>query len=431
MFLNKCRRLSAKNFFGFSRGHQELSREQLAVLADIIGTDLSGSGSIVADYEKQLGSLIGDGEAKSFLAGRMAFYVLLKALNIGPGDEVILPAFTCAVMPNAVWRAGATPVFADIDPATFGSAPGDIEKKITGHTRMIVAQHSFGVPCRIEEIVKIARERSVFLLEDSALALDSSRDGIKVGNWGDAAFFSTDHTKPLNTIVGGFLYTRNRELFAKIREIAENIPSLGHEHQGRLYEQFLFERRYYSPQKYGRSIMVSKWRSLARRLSRQGSVFLESDYCRNVPSGHDYPYPARMPAFLAQLGLYELEAWPKERVKRKEILKEYIQMADDLGLREFIPGGYLDKRNDIVPLRFAFSTPRAEQMKKAIGRFLDTDQFWFQSTVICCPQGPESLGYIPGSCPNAEQASRSIINWPCVLSDHSKEIFLTLLKGVL
>ena len=188
------------NYFGFVQGHQELSPEQVKSVADILENDQDEN--IIRQYEQRFAALIGQGYGKSFLTGRMAFYTLLKVLNIGPGDEVILPAFTCAVMPNAIWRRGATPIFADIDLATFGSDPDEIKKKITVRIRMIVAQHSFGIPCRIEEIVKTAKERSIFLMEDSALTVDSSREGIKVGNWGDAAILD----RPYQT----FEYTGRR-----------------------------------------------------------------------------------------------------------------------------------------------------------------------------------------------------------------------------
>ncbi len=419
------RRLGAPEYFGFVSGHEWVSQKQAATMEGILAKDQDGD--VVRQYERKFSALIGDGYGQSFLAGRMAFYSLLKALNISHGDEVILTAFTCSVMPNAVWRSGATPIFVDIDPDTFGPDPEDINRKITKNTKMIVAQHSFGIPCRIDEIIKIAQERSIFVLEDSALALDSSRDGIKTGNWGDAAFFSTDHTKPLNTMVGGFFYTRNRSLFEQVQAITKDMPSLDRAHQQRIYDQFLFERKYFSPQKFGRSVIASKLRSLKKK----GGVFLELDYFRKPPSEYNYPYPARMPAFLAQLGLFELERWDGEKKLRQGVLKEYIQFADTAGLSRFLPASYLDKRNEIVPLRFAICVPRAEEMKKALRNFLDTQQIWFQSTVICCPEGPESLGYVPGSCPVAETTSKSVINWPCVLTDRSKGVFLTRLKNIL
>jgi dTDP-4-amino-4,6-dideoxygalactose transaminase len=128
---------------------------------------------VVREYENQLAALIGPGRGVSFAAGRMAFYAVLKALGVGSNDEVILPGFTCSVMPNAVWRTGARPVFADIEAETFGSCASGIAAKITSRTKAVVAQHSFGIPCNIPEIVELCRKRGLALIEDCAITLDS------------------------------------------------------------------------------------------------------------------------------------------------------------------------------------------------------------------------------------------------------------------
>jgi len=177
----------------------------------------------------------------------MAFYTYMDVLNIGPGDEVILTGFTCAVMPNAVLKRGATPVFTDVDPVTFGSSAAAIAGAITPKTRLIVAQHSFGIPCDIPSIVQVAQARGISVLEDCALTLGSTIDGTAVGNWGDAAIFSTDHSKPLNTVPGGILYTRSSEVHQKVAQIAATAEELSAEHQFGLYQQMLFERRFFGP----------------------------------------------------------------------------------------------------------------------------------------------------------------------------------------
>ena len=148
----------------------------------------------------------------------MGFFALMQIRGIGKGDEVILQGHTCSVMPNAVWRTGATPIYADIDSNTFGSSAIEIDKVITPQTKMIVAQHSFGIPCDIEPIVDLARSKGIFLLEDCAITLGSKLKGIQVGNFGDAALFSIDHSKPLNAFTGGLIYTRKNELYEKLKD---------------------------------------------------------------------------------------------------------------------------------------------------------------------------------------------------------------------
>jgi len=170
---------------------------------------------IVRAFESSFAAIVGSGEAVSYGSGRMAFYSLMKVLGIGEGDEVILPGFTCSVMVNAILRVGATPIFSDIEEDTFGSEPKSIERSLTARTRMIVAQHTFGYPCDIEAILQIANQSGVFLVEDCATSLGTTVGGRTVGDFAHAAIFSTDHTKPINTLIGGMLYTQDQGLAGK------------------------------------------------------------------------------------------------------------------------------------------------------------------------------------------------------------------------
>lgn len=124
---------------GFVQGHSHLTEQQVLQIKQVLNSN--NSDHIVRQYEQRMAALIGSGYGISYAAGRMAFFTILKILNIGLGDKVILPGFTCSVMPNAVWRTGATPVFADIDLETFGSDARGIEKRITSRTKLVVAQH--------------------------------------------------------------------------------------------------------------------------------------------------------------------------------------------------------------------------------------------------------------------------------------------------
>ena len=149
-------------------------------------------------------------------------------------------------MANAIIRAGASPVYADIDPETFGSSAKAIKKVLTSQTKMIVAQHSFGIPCDIQPIVELAQAKNIFLLEDCALTLGSKLNNVVCGNFGNAALFSTDHSKPLNTLTGGLIYTQKKSLYKKLKAVQKNVPPLAKSKQHALWKQLLFERlKYY------------------------------------------------------------------------------------------------------------------------------------------------------------------------------------------
>ena len=243
--------------FGFVQGHFYIPEARLKQIQKHVVRE---NEEAIKQFETNFSKIIGNGHSISFAAGRMGFYALLMHFNIGKEDEIILPGATCSVMVNAVLRAGATPVFADIDPVTFGSSAMYIESVITPHTRMIVAQHSFGIPCEIQPIVELAKKRGIFLVEDCALTVGSSINGIVCGNFGDAAIFSTDHSKPINTITGGLVYTKDRELYQGLKKIQEQSGSFSDEKKWALWERFLFERQYYKPERDGRVKIIKKLR---------------------------------------------------------------------------------------------------------------------------------------------------------------------------
>ena len=402
--------------FGFIQSHVHFDDEKLNHIRTVLESgDDTLKQQVVFEYEKKFALLVGDGYATSFASARMAFYTLMKALDIGKDDEVILPAFTCAVMPNAVMRTGARPVYAEIDKYTFGSSASAIEKAITARTKMIVAQHSFGIPCDIDKIASLAKNKGIFLVEDCAISLDSSFMGIPVGNWGNAAIFSTDHGKPLNTMIGGILYLRDSEMHYKVSRLARNNPPLALKHQQQLYKRLLYERKYFVPNRYPRAKLYDQLRSFfARLIGRPHTIYLESDYSRPRPDDQRYPYPAAMPAFLARLGIYEIERWSEEKANRKKMLTYYLESLEQSVYKTSIPAVYKDSQRAITPLRFVF-TPRDPEgrLLQRLSRHFDIDWMWFRLPVICAVDGLESLDYYYGSCPASEKICSDIINLPC------------------
>ncbi len=409
--------LRAPEYFGFFAGHYELSPEEMDEVRDVFGK--GEAPALVADYERNFASAVGSGEAVSFAAARMAFYTAMKLRGIGPGDEVLLTGFTCSVMANAVWRIGATPVYADIEPSTLGSDPEAIEKSLTPRTRMVVAQHSFGIPCAIGAIAALCRQRGVFLLEDSAISLGSSYQGTNVGEWGDATIFSTDHSKPINTLTGGLLSTRDPALAAKAREFAAGLPALDPAHQQRLWRRLQIERRWFHPRHYALGRLLTKLRAAPAKLRKKFGasaeyVLLEGDFKPRIPV-RGYPYPARLPAFLARVGLAELRKWPAERERRCRLLQKYLEISEQAGLSRHLPAAYSDEEREIVPLRFVYTHPRADEIVRRMSRCVDVEWIWFREPIVCAPDGPASFQYASGCCPRAELAGRFMINWPCVV----------------
>jgi len=154
-------------------------------------------------------------------SGSDALLLALMALDVRPGDEVLVPSFTFFATASAVWRLGAKPVFVDIEPVTFNIDPSQIESKITPRTKAIVAQHTYGYPAAMDAIVDIANRKGLPLVEDCCLALGSKFDGRLCGTFGLAAYFSSQWNKPYTTGLGGMAVTSDADLAGRIRALVD------------------------------------------------------------------------------------------------------------------------------------------------------------------------------------------------------------------
>ena len=405
-------------FFGFYQGHAMLTPIELEAVHALVGAD--NHLETEREFERAFAKAAGGGEAVSFAAGRMAFYALLRALGIGKDDEVLLTGFTCAVMANAVWRVDATARYADIAEDTLGTSVADVARKLGQHTRAIVVQHTFGLPCDIAALAELARSRGIPLIEDCALTLGSTLDGQPVGSWGDAAIFSTDHSKPLNTMIGGLLVTRNPALAEKVRMMQAEAPALDAAHRQRLWRRLVLERAEFTPSRYGRGRVIAKLSNAPRKLRQrfggpEDAVFLEADFKPRLKTD-TYPYPARLPVFLAQLGLFELARWPAVAEHRRSVLERLLQAAPP-GVRNGLPAAYADSRREINPLRLAYAHASAMEIERRMRATVDVDDVWFREPIVCATLGPASFGYQPGECPVAERVGRNIVNWPCAVPE--------------
>ncbi len=147
--------------------------------------------------------------------GTQTLEIILRALGIGYGDEVIIPPYTFNATASAVIFQGATPVFADIEEDTFNIDPGKIESVITSRTKAIIPVHVGGRACDMDRIMKIAEEHDLYVIEDSAHAHGSEWKGRRVGAIGDAGSFSFQCSKNLTSGEGGFITTNDTAIFEK------------------------------------------------------------------------------------------------------------------------------------------------------------------------------------------------------------------------
>jgi dTDP-4-amino-4,6-dideoxygalactose transaminase len=150
-----------------------------------------------------------------------ALELALMALDIGPGDEVIVPSFTFVSTANAVLRQGATPVFAEIRGDTFNLDPNDVRQRVTARTRAIIPVHYAGVACEMDDLAALADARGLLLVEDAAQALDATFRGRPLGTLGDAGGFSFHETKNVTCGEGGALVTRRDDVARRAERMRE------------------------------------------------------------------------------------------------------------------------------------------------------------------------------------------------------------------
>ena len=166
-------------------------------------------------FEKKFAEYVGVKYAIATSSCTGALHISLNALGIGPGDEVIVPEVTWVASANAVRFVGATPVFADIDKKTWNISPDSIKKLINTNTKAIIPVHLYGNPCDMEEIMKIAKDNNLYVVEDAAPSIGAEYKGKKTGSFGDFAAFSFQGAKLAVTGEGGMICTNDDELYKK------------------------------------------------------------------------------------------------------------------------------------------------------------------------------------------------------------------------
>ena len=151
-----------------------------------------------------------------------ALHLAMRALNIGSGDEVIVPVLTFAATANAALFVGAKPIFADIDEKAFNISPREIEQKITEKTKAVIVVHYGGQPCDMKEIMEIAEDHNIEVVEDCAHALGALYRGKNAGTFGAVGCFSFYPTKIITTIEGGMATTEDEQTANKMRVLRDH-----------------------------------------------------------------------------------------------------------------------------------------------------------------------------------------------------------------
>ena len=186
--------------------------EEINAVIEVLKSGMLAHGKEVEAFEREFAGYLGAKHGIAVTNGTAALDVALKALKIGPGDEVITSPFTFIASANSILFQGAKPVFADIDPKTFNLDPNEVLERINEKTKAIIVVHLYGQPADMKAFSEIAEDHKLYLVEDCAQAHGAEFDGRKVGTFGDIAAFSFYPTKNMTTGEGGMVVTNDDEL---------------------------------------------------------------------------------------------------------------------------------------------------------------------------------------------------------------------------
>jgi perosamine synthetase len=334
-------------------------REQ-ELVAEVLGSGRLSLGPTGPRFEQMLAERVGARFAAAVSSGTGGLHLLVKSAGIGPGDEVITTPFSFAASANCFLYEGATPVFADIDAATWNIDPEALKTAITPKTRAIVAVDIFGYPCELDPIRKIADEHGLALIDDACEALGAEYKGKPVGGHGVPAVFAFYPNKQMTTGEGGIVVTDSEQ----------------------------------------------EWR-LIKSLSNQGRGD-DGPWLEHVRLGYNY----RLDDLSAALGIGQLEKLDLILELRAQVAGRYRTLLEGLG------GVELPAADDAEHRRswFVFVVKLAPEIdRERVIEFLTREKVSSSRYLPCIHLQPymrERFGFAEGLCPRAEDLSRRTVALP-------------------
>lgn len=196
-----------------------LTEDDIAAVADTLRSVFLTTGPRAATFEQAFAAHLGVEHAVSLSSCTSALFLCLKALNIGPGDEVITTPMTFIATANAILHCGATPVFVDVEPDTGNLDVAQVERAITARTRAVIPVHLYGLMADVRTLAELCQRRHLLLIEDAAHATEAVRDGLRPGQASQAACFSFYATKNLTCGEGGAVATNDPALAETIKRL--------------------------------------------------------------------------------------------------------------------------------------------------------------------------------------------------------------------
>lgn len=360
-------------------------------------------GPVISQYEDAFTRQLGVAHGYSFSSGRLALYGLLGAMGIGKDDEVLLQVPTHIVVPNAIRYTGARPVYVDCSLDTYNMDLEVAERRITSKTKALLIQHTFGIPADMDAVMALARRYGLFVIEDCVHSLGSKFDGRPTGTIGDAAFFSTEETKTISSIMGGMAVTDNPDIAKRLRDFQSSCA----------WPSTLLVARYVL------KLIVYHFVShpYVHHLSRPIYMYLRRNPMTHLAPGatdgneqqggvKPNDYEQRLSNSQANIALRQLRRLRENLAHRNWVANEYRTRLQKTGLPVPKPPAKAETAFVRFPVRVE---DRPSMMRKA-SKYVILGQ-WFNS-VLEESASPAHGAYEMGSCPRAEEAAEHLVNLP-------------------
>ena len=351
----------------------------------------------VTKLEKWFKEYYGVKEAFATDSGRSALQLALAATGIGQGDEVLVQAFTCIVVSNAITNLRAMPVYVDCK-QDYLVDPGKVEEKITPKTKAIIIQHTFGAGAEVERLVAVARQHNLLVIEDCAHALGGTKDGKLLGTFGDLAMFSFGTDKVISGVRGGMVISNNEQFLTRLRELQAKLPKfpIFKEFQHLLHPVFFYWGKKTYHLGIGKVMLY-----LGQKLHLTNRIIDPLEKQGRVP-GY---FPAKLSPALATLALNQikhLDSWNK---KRLEIAEFYVENLKNKKSVQSLGNGEMW-------LRFPVQVVNPQELKTKARACHIILGDWYATPVAPADASAKAANYLIGSCPEAEKLGQGIVNLP-------------------
>jgi len=374
-------------------------------------------GDAIPKFEEALAKYIKCEEVVLTSKGRVALYLILKALGLEK-QRILSPAFNCLVVPNTLHYLKCKISYADVSLNDYNI---DVQKLafLPRDTKAIIPTHLYGKPCDIEAVNEWAEKRGIVVIEDAAQSLGASLNGINTGNFGIAGFLSFDLYKNFSTLDGGAVITNDHKLAEKIRELNERLyyPStltLAKKWFRGVIFKIISNPIYYYP---ARSLFFAVKKHYPT-FGPGGISKVEKTSLNQLPSCYSH----KCSNFQASLGLKQIgkiDKWVEKRRKNAKLYNKLLSSEE----RIILPSETPECKHVYSRYVVRVEGIRREDILTELRRRGVDAGIWFDYVVHPHPKIRKTLGYTDGTCPNSELASKTVFDLPVYPHLKRKQIY--------